>query len=231
MKTLRYAVLLLALGRLLSPGSAAGAGVGLGINVGLAMPGDGQVRSTRNLINQYGPWQPGADLHGVISDPSINQVAGHIIFHGKQIGIELGGEVFLKVGKYQFGVDASHLSRDNLRASLISGTLTSATGLQRTFTTAQLSFRMDVPRIGIATPYVGVGLGGYNLKEQIQTKPSNVQKGVLIQGIAGLSARIGPATRLFTELKLNLAELDEASERDPLAIATFGLSVGIRFGG
>ena len=216
---------------LFSPESARGAGIGFGINAGLTMPGDGQFQSSRNLINQYEPWRPVDVVPGSSSNPTINQVAGHVTFHGKQIGIEFCGEMFLRFGRFQFGLDASHQSRDNLKASLLTGTEPTLSGLHRTFTSAQLSFRMDLSRQGPATPYAGFGLGAYRLREHIRTNPANAQEGLLIQGIAGLSTAAGPGTKLFTELRLNLAGLDESPGRDKFAMTTFGLSVGIRFGG
>ena len=100
MKMLIYAVLFLGMVCFLSPGSAWGAGIRFGINSGLTVPGDGEVRSSRNLINQYEPWRPIDVIPGVNSNQSINQISGHVTFHGRQIGIEFGGEVFLKIGRF-----------------------------------------------------------------------------------------------------------------------------------
>ena len=206
-------------------------GLGIGIDAGLAMPANGQFRSTGSLVNQYEPWKPGAPLSETAPSGSISQVAGTVNFHGRQIGLNLGGVIFFKVHRYQIGIHASRYTRNNLQGSLSSTTPSELSGLTRTFTTIQMSIRMDVSRIGTTTPYIGAGLGGFKLKEQIVNQPYFAQKGVMIEGIAGVSSAIGPSTSLFTELKLNIAELDEVSGRKDPAIVMLGLSIGVRFGG
>jgi opacity protein-like surface antigen len=231
MKTPVLFLTLLSLACLLFPARADAGGLGIGIDAGLAMPANGQFRSTGNLVNQYEPWKPGVPLSGTTPTGSIDQVAGTLSFHGRQMGVNLGGEIFLKVRRYRIGIHASRYTRNNLRGSLSSTTPSALSGLTRTFTTIQMSNRMDVSKIGTSTPYIGAGLGGFKLKEQIVNQPYFAQKGVMIEGIVGVSSAVGQATSLFTELKLNIAELDEVTGRKDPAIAMLGLSIGIRFGG
>ena len=198
---------------------------------GSVRPGD---RSLRELRTNW--FYCGSDNDG-------NQLTGRMNFHQMQAGLVLAGDVFLHIDQCEIGIGTAMFSKGGLSGSLISPNTrketVGATDFTRSFRAVFVFVRGRATTDSTITPTLGFGIGTFGLRESEPYERPIWENGPFIQLFAGVETRIrNGSSRVFAEIRLNIAEFDYIAEPGRDIIRSYGwnqayvswtLAIGLRF--
>lgn len=201
---------------LLARGTPDAQELGVGVFAGYSIPGDGRVFGNLNFRDGSG-------------------LSAHVDFHHTQAGLLWGGDVFFRIEQADMGIGTVVFSSKGISGSLLftkarKGDALRSTDFRRSFRAAFAFFRCRAITDSSLTPYLGAGVGIHGLRESEPTKYSNWDKGLFLQVVAGGEVWISEGfSSVFTEIRLNIAGLDDDSEPGGVNFATFTVAIGMRF--
>ena len=210
---------------LLAPGMSNAQELGASVFGGYSIPGD-----SRSLCSS------GSVSDGVRPSAQIN-------FHRMQAGLVIAGDLFFRIEPADMGIGTVMFSRGGISGSLLSTKArreeVNARDFKRSFRAAFVFFRWRAITESSLVPYLGAGIGIFGLREREPYEHSNWENGPFLQIFAGGEARITESSsRVFTEIRLNLAEFADNPEpgRDivkccgwNMAFVSWTVAIGLRF--
>lgn len=198
---------------------------------GSVRPGDRNLRELRTNWVYCGSQSDG------------NQLTGRMNFHQMQAGLVLAGDLFLHIDQCDIGIGTAMFSKGGLSGSLISPNTrkekVGATDFTRSFRAVFVFVRGRATTDSTITPTLGFGIGTFRLRESEPYERPILENGPFIQLFAGGEARIrNGSSRVFAEVRLNLAEFDYIAEPGRDLIRSYGwnqayvswtFAIGLRF--
>lgn len=228
---------------LVAAGTSNAQELGASISGGYSIPGDsrlvcGGVRAgDRDLQELRTNWlYCGSESDG-------DQLTGRMNFHQMQAGLVLAGDLFLHIDQCEIGIGTAMFSKGGLSGSLISPNTgketVGATDFTRSFRAVFVFVRGRATTDSTITPTLGFGIGTFGLRESEPYEHTDWENGPFIQLFAGGETRIrNGSSRVFAEIRLNIAEFDYIAEPGRDIIRSYGwnqayvswtLAVGLRF--
>lgn len=227
----------------LAAGTSNAQELGASISGGYSIPGDSRIFCGSGSLNKRDLRdQRTARLYcGSAKEGEL--LSAQIDFHQMQAGLVLAGDLFLRIEPCDVGFGTfTHFSvrtSDSLLSTNARGKEARAGDVSRSLRTAFAFFRCRAKSDSRLTPYLGGGIGIYGLRENKLYEYSNWERGPLLQVVAGGEARLTEnSSRVFTEIRVNFAVLDDDPEpgRDIVkccgwnqAFATLTIAIGLRF--
>ena len=234
-------LLLICLSVLVSAGASEGVGIGFGLSTGLSIPATARWSADLDRLHDTA----GFHLSYYDSDPLSEYresflaevMPSELSFHGKQAGLQFGGEVFLGGKRFSAGIAMGIFFKKRSTVSLLSSPVEIVNGgqvvrrLDRRLTSVLVFMRYIWLHEAVVSPYIGAGIGMYRIREHDPGSSYSVRRnGLGAQGVLGLEADLRDSrTRLFAEIGLNLSGLWEDWEIKRMDLATVTIAVGIRF--
>ncbi len=228
---------------LLAPGTSNAQELGVSVSGGYSIPGvsrlfcgDGSL-TRRDLRDLRTAWlYCGRDSEGDLLTAQMN-------FHRMQAGLVFTGDLFVRIEPADVGIGTVMFSKGGISGSLISPKAhtdrVEARDFKRSFRAAFVFIRCRAMTDSTLTPYIGGGIGIFGLREREPYEHSNWENGPFLQIFAGGEARITESSsRVFTEIRLNLAEFADNPEpgRDivkccgwNMAFVSWTVAIGLRF--
>ncbi len=227
----------------LAAGTSNAQELGASISGGYSIPGVsrlycGSVRpGDRNLRELRTAWvYCGRDSEGDL-------LTAQTDFHRIHAGLVLAGDLFLHIDQFDLGIGTAIFSKDGLSGPSISENTRKervrATDFTRSFRAVFVFVRGRAVTDSTLTPTLGLGIGIYGLRESEPYERLDWDNGPFFQLAAGGEARIRKSSsRVFTEIRLNLAVFDYIAEPGRDIIRSYGwnqayvswtFAIGLRF--
>ena len=172
-----------------------------------------------------------------------DQLTGRMNFHQMQAEFVRAGDLFLRIDQLDMGIGTAMFSKGGLSGSLISTNTrketVGATDFTRSFRAVFVFVRGRATTDSTITPALGFGIGTFGLRESEPDERPIWENGPFIQLFAGGETRIrNGSSRVFAEIRLNIAEFDYITEPGRDIIRSYGwnqtyvswtLAIGLRF--
>ena len=228
---------------LCAPATSEGIGIGFGLSTGLSIPATASWSTDLNRLHDSTGF--GASYHddyddyqdALLAELLIEVMPSEMVFYGNQAGLHLGGEIFLGSDQFSVGVGVAVFSKKRSAISFLSSPAEIANGglavrrLNRRLASILLSGRYTWRNTTTFSPYMGLGIGVYHIREQDPLSSYSVHEhGAGLQISLGLESALRDSRAgFFTEIALNLSGFEEDWETKRADLATVTLAVGIRF--